>query len=137
MDDLQSRGLAFALEHFGAGNTAIRYFKDLLFDILKIDGQSISKIDRAVVKVMLANGRHFDIFRGGHTRGNRDRSLVSARHRGRLPARLIFLCPDGAASLGRGTAKTRLGLRWVHDVAASWMGSFVHRKLLFRAFPSR
>ena len=65
MDDLQSRGVAFALEHFGADNTAIRYFKDLLFDILKIDVQFISKIDRAVVKVMLANGRHFDMFRSG------------------------------------------------------------------------
>lgn len=67
MDDMQSRGVAFALDHFGAGNTAIRYFKDLLFDILKIDGQFIRKIDhdadnQALLKVFQGIGRHFDMF---------------------------------------------------------------------------
>ena len=67
MDDMQGRGVAFALDHFGAGNTAIRYFRDLLFDILKIDGQFIRKIDQdvdnqALVKVLQGVGKHFDMF---------------------------------------------------------------------------
>ena len=67
MDEMQSRGVAFALGDFGAGNTAIRYFKDFLFDILKIDGQFIRRIntDRdnlALVKALLGIGRHFEMF---------------------------------------------------------------------------
>lgn len=67
MDEVQRKGVAFALDDFGAGFTAIRYFKDFLFDILKIDGQFIRGIDRdpdnqAVTKALLAIGRHFEMF---------------------------------------------------------------------------
>lgn len=67
MEEVQSRGVAFALDDFGAGNTAIRYFKDFLFDILKIDGQFIRKIhqdldNQALVRAMLSIGKHFGMF---------------------------------------------------------------------------
>ena len=38
MDELQLLGVSFALYDFGSGHTALRYFKDFMFDVLKIDG---------------------------------------------------------------------------------------------------
>lgn len=66
MDALQSEGIAFALDDFGAGFTAIRYFKDFSFDILKIDGQFIRNIHRdtdnqVVAAALLAIGKQFDM----------------------------------------------------------------------------
>ena len=67
MDEVQRRGVAFALDDFGAGFTAIRYFKDFLFDILKIDGQFIRNIHRdpdnqALTRALLSIGKHFEMF---------------------------------------------------------------------------
>jgi EAL domain-containing protein (putative c-di-GMP-specific phosphodiesterase class I) len=64
MSDLQSRGIAFALDDFGAGYTAFRYFRDFAFDILKIDGMFTRGIDmdtnnQALVRALLSVGRHF------------------------------------------------------------------------------
>ena len=39
MADLHSRGISFALDDFGAGYTAFRFFREFQFDIVKIDGQ--------------------------------------------------------------------------------------------------
>ena len=66
MDQLQSKGICFALDNFGSGYTAIRYFKDLYFDILKLDGQFIRGIsrnadNRALVSVMLSIAQNFDM----------------------------------------------------------------------------
>lgn len=66
MDRLQPRGICFALDDFGAGYTAIRYFKDFYFDILKIDGQFIRGIaqnpdNRALTEAMLSIADHFDM----------------------------------------------------------------------------
>ncbi len=67
MDELQSEGIAFALDDFGSGYTAIRYFKDFLFDILKIDSQFVRAIDRdadnqALTAALLSIGKHFHMF---------------------------------------------------------------------------
>ena len=67
MEELQAEGVAFALDDFGAGYTAIRYFKDFFFDILKIDGQFIRNIHRdpdnaALTAALLSIGRHFQMF---------------------------------------------------------------------------
>ncbi|MBS8227847.1 EAL domain-containing protein [Vannielia litorea] len=67
MLDLQTRGVAFALDDFGAGYTAFRYFKDFFFDVLKIDGQFIRGIahdpdNRMLVEAMVSIARHFDMF---------------------------------------------------------------------------
>jgi len=66
MSDLQTRGVSFAIDDFGAGYTSLRYLKDLYFDILKIDGQFIRGIahnpdNQALVKALLSIGRHFDM----------------------------------------------------------------------------
>lgn len=66
MDDLQSEGIAFALDDFGAGYTAIRLFKDFAFDILKIDGQFIRNIhqdrdNQVLTAALLAIGKQFDM----------------------------------------------------------------------------
>lgn len=67
MDDLKGAGVAFALDDFGAGYTAIRYFKDFFFDILKLDAQFIRNIHRdadnqAITAAILSIGRHFEMF---------------------------------------------------------------------------
>lgn len=67
MEDLQKQGIAFALDDFGSGYTAIRYFKDFFFDILKIDAQFIRNIHRdadnaALTAALISIGKHFDMF---------------------------------------------------------------------------
>lgn len=66
MEHLQPKGICFALDDFGAGYTAIRYFKDFFFDILKIDGQFIKGISAnpdniAVTTALVSIARHFDM----------------------------------------------------------------------------
>ena len=67
MEDLQAKGIAFALDDFGSGYTAIRYFKDFFFDILKIDAEFIRDIHRdpdnqVLTAALLSIGRHFEMF---------------------------------------------------------------------------
>jgi len=66
MADLARRGIAFALDDFGAGHTAFRYLKQFCFDILKIDGQFIRDVDtdpdnQVLVQALVSIGRHFDM----------------------------------------------------------------------------
>lgn len=67
MSQVQDRGVSFALDDFGAGYTAFRYFKDFVFDILKIDGQFIRGIatdadNQVLAKALMSIGRHFEMF---------------------------------------------------------------------------
>jgi len=67
MEEWQRKGVAFALDDFGSGYTAIRYFKDFFFDILKIDGAFIRNIDTdpdnaALTAALLSIGKHFQMF---------------------------------------------------------------------------
>lgn len=66
MDELQPLGVCFALDDFGSGYTAIRYFKDFFFDVLKIDGQFITGIaqnpdNKAIAGALLSIAEHFDM----------------------------------------------------------------------------
>lgn len=67
MADMQTRGICFALDDFGAGYTAFRYFKDFYFDIIKIDGQFIRGISKdpdnqVLAQALVSIARHFDMF---------------------------------------------------------------------------
>lgn len=66
MDDLQKHGIAFALDDFGAGFTAFRYFKDFFFDMVKIDGQFIRNIqndtdNQVLTRALMSIGQHFEM----------------------------------------------------------------------------
>lgn len=66
MDQLQDRNIGFALDDFGAGQIAIRYFNDFFFDAVKIDGQFVRKIastpdNQAIVRALMATARQFDM----------------------------------------------------------------------------
>lgn len=66
MDDLQAQGVSFALDDFGSGQTAFRYFRDFFFDVVKIDGQFIRNIHRdpdnqALTRSLMSIGQHFDM----------------------------------------------------------------------------
>lgn len=67
MEDMQERGICFALDDFGAGYTAFRYLKDFYFDIVKIDGTFIRDIatnpdNQILVQALVSIARHFDMF---------------------------------------------------------------------------
>ncbi|MDJ0827518.1 MAG: EAL domain-containing protein [Rhodobacter sp.] len=67
MADLQHRGIAFALDDFGAGYSSFRYLKDFYFDILKIDGQFIRGIhaspdNQVLAQSMISIAQHFEMF---------------------------------------------------------------------------
>lgn len=66
MDRLQLKGICFALDDFGAGYTALRYFKDFFFDIMKLDGQFTRGISQdpdnlVLTQAMLSIGKQFDM----------------------------------------------------------------------------
>ena len=66
MADLQMEGVCFALDDFGSGHTAIRYFKDFFFDVMKIDGQFIKGIandpdNHALTSALISIATHFDM----------------------------------------------------------------------------
>ncbi|MEP2781543.1 MAG: EAL domain-containing protein [Pseudoruegeria sp.] len=67
MASLQEKGIAFALDDFGAGYTAFRYLKEFYFDIIKIDGQFIRGIaqdpdNQVLTRALLSIAEHFDMF---------------------------------------------------------------------------
>lgn len=66
MQEMQTKGIAFALDDFGAGYTALRFLKDFYFDVLKIDGQFIRGIasdpdNQVITEAILLLGRQFDM----------------------------------------------------------------------------
>lgn len=67
MEEMQARGVAFALDNFGAGQTELRHLKDFFFDILKIDAQFVRGIDsdpnrQALVAAINGFAREFQMF---------------------------------------------------------------------------
>jgi EAL domain-containing protein (putative c-di-GMP-specific phosphodiesterase class I) len=84
MDDLQPHGVCFAMDDFGSGHTAIRYFKDFYFDILKIDGQFIRGIaqdpdNRALTAALVSIAAHFDMLTVAESVENAEDADVLAR----------------------------------------------------------
>lgn len=66
MEDLQDKGITFALDDFGSGYTAFRHFKTFYFDILKIDGQFTKNIsedadNQVLSEALIGLARHFDM----------------------------------------------------------------------------
>ncbi|WP_170426996.1 EAL domain-containing protein [Ruegeria arenilitoris] len=66
MDRLQPRGIAFALDDFGASNFSFRHFREFFFDAAKIDGQFIHGVsdnpdNQALVRALIAVAREFEI----------------------------------------------------------------------------
>ncbi|MTJ03675.1 MAG: EAL domain-containing protein [Sediminimonas qiaohouensis] len=66
MSDLQSRGITFALDDFGAGYTAFRYLRDFYFDMIKIDGQFIRGVhdnpdNQVLTRALVAIAQQFDM----------------------------------------------------------------------------
>lgn len=66
MDDLHAEGISFALDDFGAGYTAFRFFRDFFFEVIKIDGQFIRNIasnpdNQALTRALVSIGKHFDM----------------------------------------------------------------------------
>ena len=66
MHDLSSKGIAFAIDDFGAGHTSFRYLRDFSFDMIKIDGQFTRGIEKdmdnqALVRAMIMIGQHFQM----------------------------------------------------------------------------
>jgi len=67
MQDMQLKGISFALDDFGAGYTSFRYLREFYFDILKIDGQFITGIARnpdnqILTQALLSIAKHFEMF---------------------------------------------------------------------------
>ena len=67
MAGLQDRGITFALDDFGAGSTSFRHLKDLLFDVIKIDGAFVRDCDsdpdnQCILAALIHIGREFDMF---------------------------------------------------------------------------
>lgn len=66
MEEYQPRGVCFAMDRFGSGHMAIRYFKDFFFDILKIDGQFIRGIahdpdNQVITAALVSMAQQFDM----------------------------------------------------------------------------
>lgn len=67
MEEFQRDGVAIAMDNFGSGQMAIRYFREFCFDIVKIDRQFIRGIERdpdtqAIVAALISMSKHFNMF---------------------------------------------------------------------------
>jgi EAL domain-containing protein (putative c-di-GMP-specific phosphodiesterase class I) len=66
MEHVRTAGVAFALDDFGAGATGFRHFRELRFDIVKIDGAYIDGVagapdSKILVECLMAVARHFEM----------------------------------------------------------------------------
>jgi EAL domain-containing protein (putative c-di-GMP-specific phosphodiesterase class I) len=66
MDHVRTTGVAFAIDDFGAGATGFRHFRDLRFDMVKIDGAFVDGVSRSadaqvLVECLAAVARHFEM----------------------------------------------------------------------------
>lgn len=66
IESLQDKGIAFALDNFGAGDVGLRHFRNFFFDAVKIDGQFVRNIHRdpdnqTLVRALISVARRFDM----------------------------------------------------------------------------
>ncbi len=67
MAEMQPKGVAFALDGFGAGMTAFRYLKDFFFDLVKIDKSFIKDIEndpdnQVLTEALITVAHQFEMF---------------------------------------------------------------------------
>jgi EAL domain-containing protein (putative c-di-GMP-specific phosphodiesterase class I) len=67
MQDMQPKGVSFALDGFGAGMTALRHLKDFFFDLVKIDKSFIRGIDtdpdnQVLAEALITVAHQFEMF---------------------------------------------------------------------------
>lgn len=67
MDEYQRDGIAVALDNFGSGQMAIRYFREFFFDIVKIDREFIRGIhtspeNQNLVGALVSMSKHFGMY---------------------------------------------------------------------------
>ena len=67
MAEMQPRGVAFALDGFGAGMTAFRHLKDFFFDLAKIDKCFISNVagntdNQILAEALIMVAQQFEMF---------------------------------------------------------------------------
>jgi len=66
MDRLQVRGISFALDDYGTGDTAVRHFRQFLFDLVKIDGEFVRGIhcnpdNQLLTRALIAIAQQFEM----------------------------------------------------------------------------
>lgn len=67
MAEMQPKGVAFALDGFGAGLTAFRHLKDFFFDLVKIDKSFIKNIEndpdnQVLAEALITVAHQFEMF---------------------------------------------------------------------------
>lgn len=67
MTEMQPRGVAFALDGFGAGMTAFRFLKDFMFDLVKIDKSFVRGVARdpdhqVLIEALVSVAHQFEMF---------------------------------------------------------------------------
>ncbi len=86
MKDMQEKGISFALDDFGAGQTSFRYLKDFFFDILKISGKFTKNIGRnpdnqVLAEALVSIANHFEMFTvAENVESEADARLLTALH---------------------------------------------------------
>lgn len=67
MAEIQPKGVSFALDDFGAGQTSFRHLKDFLFDLVKIDRLFVSGIEQSpdtqvLAEALITVAHQFEMF---------------------------------------------------------------------------
>ena len=67
MQSMHERGISFAIDDFGAGQTSFRYLRDFFFDILKIDAQFTKNLsqnpdNQVLIQALISIANHFEMF---------------------------------------------------------------------------